>query len=82
MRKPDVPACNDRLAADAAQEQLVHFSQFNASVCASPAPVYGQPLGPECPLLARKYGPEVADAVTLILRQSGFLSQLKLEQLV
>lgn len=81
LRKPEVPACEERLISHAAQQQLVHFSGFNTSVCATHTPPYRLHLIPACPLLARKFGPETADAVTEIMKQSDFLSQSKLEQL-
>lgn len=81
LRKPEVPACEERLILHAAQQQLVHFSGFNTSVCATHTPPYRLHLIPACPLLARKFGPETADAVTEIMKQSDFLSQSKLEQL-
>ena len=81
LRKPDMPACEDRLVMQAAQQQLVHFSGFNTSVCASWTPPYRLHLATACPLLARKFGPETADALTELMKQSEFLSQAKLEQL-
>ncbi|EIE20983.1 hypothetical protein COCSUDRAFT_43360 [Coccomyxa subellipsoidea C-169] len=81
LRKPDMPACEDRLVMQAAQQQLVHFSGFNTSVCASWTAPYRLHLATACPLLARKFGPETADALTELMKQSEFLSQAKLEQL-
>jgi hypothetical protein len=63
-----------------AEMQLVHFSLFNASVCQAPAPQFQQALGPECPLLARKFGPETADTVTEVVRTSHVLRDFQLAQ--
>lgn len=64
----------------AAEEQLIHFSGFNGTVCETPAADYGRALGPECPLLARKFGPDVADAVTHVVRTSKVLRDIELAQ--
>ncbi len=69
------------MATELAKEHLVHFSGFNATVCALPPLEYRHPLGPTCPLFARKFGPETADTVTEVLKQTGFLTQVKLQQL-
>ena len=51
----------------------MHVSQFNDTICTMPEEDYTLPLGPECPLLARKFGPETADVVTDIIRASDVL---------
>ncbi|CAL8469014.1 g8555 [Coccomyxa elongata] len=81
LRQIEAAVCRDKMATELAQEHLVHFSGFNATVCALPALEYRHPLAPNCPLFARKFGPETADAVTEVMKQSGFLTQVKLEQL-
>ena len=63
-----------------AEGLIIHFSGFNGTACYTPAADYGQPLGPECPLLARKFGPEVADAVTDVMRRSHILRDIELAQ--
>ena len=58
------------------------MSAFNATVCNTAVPPFGADLAPSCPLFARKFGPEVADAVTRVMdvtrmmRIPGLLSQM------
>ena len=58
------------------------MSAFNATVCNNAVPPYGAELEPSCPLFARRFGPEVADAVTRVMdvtrmmRNPGLLSQM------
>ena len=54
----------------------MHVSQFNTSTCSLRAAAYGLPLAPDCPLLARKFGPGLADAVSSILQASNMLRNL------
>lgn len=78
LRSSDMSCSNRRLAGD----QVAHVSAFNATVCSNYVPPFGSDLAPGCPLFARKFGPEVADAVTRVmdmtglLRHSGLLSQI------
>ena len=65
-----------------AQEQVAHVSVFNGTVCSTALQAFGAELAPSCPLFARKFGPEVADAVarlmevTDLLKSPGLLSQM------
>ena len=65
-----------------AKDQVAHVSAFNATVCNTYVPPFGNDLAPSCPLFARKFGPEVADVVTRVmdvtkfLRSPGLLSQM------
>ena len=58
------------------------MSAFNATVCSTYVQPFGSDLAPSCPLFARKFGPEVADAVarlmevTDLLKSPGLLSQM------
>ena len=51
----------------------MHVSQFNTSACSLMAVGYGLPLTPDCPLLARKFGPGLADAVSSLMQASDML---------
>ena len=63
-----------------AQTHFIHVSAFNGSACALEPSQYGQHLSPECPLLARKFGPNTADRVTQIMQQSKLLRHFQLAQ--
>ena len=48
------------------KEHFIHISQLRPDTCkATPSPY--APLGPQCPLLARKFPPETAEAVLNLL---------------
>ena len=70
------------MSCSVAAGQVAHVSLFNATVCSSHVPGFGGELGPSCPVFARRFGPEVADAVTRLmdvtklLRSPGLLSQM------
>ncbi len=51
----------------------MHVSQFNTSTCTLEAEDYGLPLMPNCPLLARKFGPGIADVVAALMQASHML---------
>ena len=76
------PVRSGHVSCSVAAGQVAHVSLFNATVCSAHVPGFGGELAPSCPLFARKFGPEVADAVarlmdvSRLLRSPGLLSQM------
>ena len=60
--------------------QVAHVSVFNATVCHSHEPGFGGELAPSCPLFARKFGPDVADAVSQLMGVTSLLREPFLSQ--
>lgn len=52
-----------------ASYQFVKQEALNASTCGVEVPEYSGTLGPQCPLFARKFAPETAQAITTLVSE-------------
>lgn len=52
-----------------ASYQFIKLQNMNSTVCKQEVPEYSQTLGPQCPLFARKFAPETAQAITALISE-------------
>ena len=51
------------------EAQFVKYEDLDLDICEKTIPEYSNTLGPQCPLLARKFAPETADAITRLISE-------------
>ena len=62
LRQPS-DGCSYPEAIQSAAQQFLHVDELSTTACRTPRPPFALTLGPQCPLLARKFAPATADLV-------------------
>ena len=62
LRQP-ADGCSYPEAIHTAQQQFLHVDALSQAACRVPRPPFAATLGPQCPLLARKFAPATGGLV-------------------